>query len=55
MRRQEIGEHLGLTMETVSRILSDFQAKGWIRLSRGGVEILGGDMLRETREELQAP
>jgi CRP/FNR family transcriptional regulator len=55
MRRQEIGEHLGLTMETVSRILSDFQAKGWIRLSRGGVEILGGNMLRETREELQAP
>lgn len=40
MRRQEIGEHLGLTMETVSRILSDFQARGWIRLARGGVELV---------------
>lgn len=42
MRRQEIGEHLGLTMETVSRILSDFQSHGWIRLTRGAVEILPG-------------
>lgn len=40
MGRREIGEHLGLTMETVSRILSAMRAKGWIRLSRGGVEIL---------------
>ncbi len=47
MRRQEIGEHLGLTMETVSRILSDFQARGWIKLSRGGVEILPGAELGE--------
>lgn len=46
MRRQEIGEHLGLTMETVSRILSDFQARGWIRLARGGVEIVDGAGLR---------
>ncbi|HUJ01618.1 MAG TPA: helix-turn-helix domain-containing protein [Usitatibacter sp.] len=47
MRRREIGEHLGLTMETVSRILSDFQVRGWIRLSRGGVEILPGAKLDE--------
>lgn len=40
MGRREIGEHLGLTMETVSRILSGMRAKGWIRLPRGGVEIV---------------
>lgn len=40
MGRREIGEHLGLTMETVSRILSGMREKGWIRLSRGGIEIL---------------
>jgi CRP/FNR family transcriptional regulator len=51
MRRQEIGEHLGLTMETVSRILSDFQARGWIKLSRGGVEILPGAKLGEAAKE----
>jgi len=50
MRRQEIGEHLGLTMETVSRILSDFQSRGWIALSRGAVEIRAGEMLRECQE-----
>ena len=49
MRRQEIGEHLGLTMETVSRIFSDFQSRGWIRLTRGGVEIRGGPLLAECR------
>ena len=47
MRRQEIGEHLGLTMETVSRILSDFQSRGWLRLSRGAVEILPAAALEE--------
>ena len=47
MRRQEIGEHLGLTMETVSRILSDFQSRGWIRLSRGAIEILPDAKLGE--------
>jgi CRP/FNR family transcriptional regulator len=50
MRRQEIGEHLGLTMETVSRILSDFQARGWLKLSRGAVEILSEAPLREVGE-----
>jgi CRP/FNR family transcriptional regulator len=50
MRRQEIGEHLGLTMETVSRILSDFQARGWIVLTRGGVEIRSTEALERLVE-----
>jgi CRP/FNR family transcriptional regulator len=51
MRRQEIGEHLGLTMETVSRILSEFQSRGWIRLSPGGVETLPGAMLGKAAKQ----
>ena len=51
MGRREIGEHLGLTMETVSRILSAMRARGWIRLSRGGVEILRPAELAATLNE----
>jgi CRP/FNR family transcriptional regulator, anaerobic regulatory protein len=40
MGRRDIGEHLGLAMETVSRILSVMHRNGWIRLSPGAVEIL---------------
>ena len=47
MRRSEIGEHLGLTMETVSRVLSDFQSRDWVRLTRGAVAIRAMDRLRE--------
>ncbi len=47
MRRGEIGAHLGLTMETVSRVLSDFQSRGWIHLARGGVQIREDERLRE--------
>ena len=46
MLRSEIGEHLGLTMESVSRVLSDFQSRGWIRLTRGAVALLDMDRLR---------
>lgn len=39
MSRREIGEHLGRSAETMSRALSQFQARGWIRLQRHAVEI----------------
>lgn len=45
MSRREIGEHLGLEPETVSRILSQFQSLGWLRLSKGGVELLHAEGL----------
>ena len=50
MGRREIGEHLGLSMESVSRILSDFQARGWIALSRRAVELLRIDLLERMTE-----
>jgi len=46
MQRREIGEHLGLTMETVSRILSDFKARGWVKLPPHAVEIVAPEALR---------
>lgn len=40
MSREEIGDYLGTTPETVSRVLSAFQANDWIKLRRRQVEIL---------------
>lgn len=40
MTRQEIGSYLGMTLESVSRNLSKFHRRGWIRLDRRQVEIL---------------
>ena len=39
MSRRDLGEHLGITAETTSRILHDLQARALLTLSRGGVEI----------------
>lgn len=40
MKRSEIGSHLGLAIETVSRILTRFQEDGLLRVERRKVEIL---------------
>jgi CRP/FNR family transcriptional regulator len=47
MGRRAIGAHLALTTETVSRILSDFQAKGWVVLPWREVRIVAPDKLTE--------
>ena len=47
MGRRAIGQHLGLTTETVSRVLSDFQAHGWIELPWREVRLVQPDKLRE--------
>nr|CAA6814881.1 MAG: transcriptional regulator, Crp/Fnr family [uncultured Thiotrichaceae bacterium] len=47
LSRLEIGELLGLTIETVSRFLSDWRRKGLIRESRGMMQITDVQALRE--------
>jgi CRP/FNR family transcriptional regulator len=47
MTRREIGDHLGLKPETLSRALSAFQARGWIRLERRAVEMRDARALGE--------
>jgi len=47
MGRRAIGQHLALTTETVSRVLSDFQARGWLDLPWREVRILEIERLRQ--------
>ena len=47
MGRRAIGQHLALTTETVSRVLSDFQARGLVDLPWREVRILEIEKLRE--------
>lgn len=47
MGRRAIGAHLALTTETVSRILSDFHAKGWIDLPWREVRIVEASKLQD--------
>lgn len=46
MTRGDIGEYLGLTVETVSRIFTGLQKKGYIAVSNREVEILDIEGLR---------
>jgi len=46
MTRDEIGSYLGLKLETVSRLLSRFQAAGLIRVQRKTVKILDPHALK---------
>jgi CRP/FNR family transcriptional regulator len=54
MGRRAIGQHLALTTETVSRVLSDFQARGWIELPWREVRIVEPDKLREVLAPIAA-
>ena len=50
MGRRAIGQHLALTTETVSRVLSSFQSRGWVDLPWREVRLLEaqrlGDVVR---------
>ena len=46
LSRQEIGEMLGLTVETVSRLMSEFKRENIIEAPRGTVRILDIKRLR---------
>lgn len=53
MTREEIGNYLGMTLESVSRHLSQFQRRGWIRLDRRRVEIVQPTALQDKRDRRQ--
>jgi CRP/FNR family transcriptional regulator len=46
MTRSDIGEYLGLTVETVSRILTSLQKKGFIKVNNREIELKDIDGLR---------
>lgn len=43
---QELANDLGVSRENVSRILSDFRERGWLRLGRRCIDIVDADALR---------
>ncbi|ETD73015.1 transcriptional regulator [Pelistega indica] len=47
MNREDIGNFLGLTLETTSRILSKFQKEGFIAIQQKTVRILNRDALKD--------
>lgn len=40
MSREEIGNYLGLTIESISRLLSKFKKQGWLKVSNRELEIV---------------
>ncbi|MES0372330.1 MAG: Crp/Fnr family transcriptional regulator [Mariprofundaceae bacterium] len=48
---QELATELGTAREVISRLLKDFERKGWVLLSRGQVEIKNSHALAELHEE----
>ena len=54
MTRAEIGNFLGLSMETVSRLISRLQAAGAISIERRRVQLLRPDVLRAWQAERPA-
>ena len=47
MTREEIGNYLGLTLETVSRLLSRFQRKALIGVQQRNIELKNAEALRD--------
>lgn len=47
MTRDEIGEYLGMKLETVSRMLSKFQHKGLVAAQGKQIRIVDSDGLRQ--------
>jgi CRP/FNR family transcriptional regulator len=46
MSREDIGNYLGLTVESVSRLLSRFRKQGWIRTEKREIALLDPDRLK---------
>jgi len=53
MSREEIGNYLGLTLETVSRLLSRFAKEGLIRIHQRQVQLLSKSGLQDLIKQEQ--
>jgi CRP/FNR family transcriptional regulator len=53
MSREDIGAYLGLTVESISRLLSAFRRAGAIRVSNRTVELLVPEWLRQISERTE--
>lgn len=53
MGRRDLGDHLHLTVETTSRILGDFESRGWITRVRGGARLHRRHALEEAARGAQ--
>ncbi len=47
MSREDIGDYLGLTIESISRLLSRFRASGWIAVDKRELTILDHAKMEE--------
>ncbi len=54
MTHAQLAIELGSAREVVSRILKDFENRGFVHLVRGKVEVMDRDALAQFREQLQA-
>jgi CRP/FNR family transcriptional regulator len=48
---QELANDLGVSRENVSRVLSDFRERGWLKLGRRRIDILDDEALRTFLEQ----
>ncbi|MDB5840396.1 MAG: transcriptional regulator [Herminiimonas sp.] len=46
MSREDIGNYLGLTIESISRLLSRFKKQGWLKVDKREVQLLNPAMLK---------
>ena len=46
MSREDIGNYLGLTIESISRLLSRFKKQGWVRIDKREVVLVDPPMLK---------
>jgi CRP/FNR family transcriptional regulator len=48
---QEIAAELGTAREVVSRVLKDFERRGWLKLHRGKIEILDAEGIKRMAQQ----
>lgn len=55
MSRQDIGDYLGLTPATVSRVLSGFKKRGWLVNRQRALTLLAPERIRQTAAGIPVP